>query len=107
VNVSVSVDVFIVSIDAAGEVEREVNKKLRAFFHPLTGGPENNGWDFGRDVSVSDVYAFIEKIKGVDHVENLRFSFNGTNNGETVNVEPEFLAANGTHTVNLQLVKGE
>jgi len=43
----------------------------------------------------------------VDHVENLKFSFNGTNNGDTVNVEPEFLAANGTHTVNLQLVKGD
>jgi hypothetical protein len=107
VKVGVSVDVFIASIDATGEVEREVNKKLRAFFHPLTGGPENNGWDFGRDVSISDVYALIEKINGVDHVENLKFSFNGTNNGETVDVEPEFLAANGTHTVNLQLVKGE
>jgi len=107
VKVGVSVDVFIPSIDVAGEVEREVNKKLRAFFHPLTGGPENDGWDFGRDVSVSDVYALIEKIKGVDHVENLKFSFNGTKDGDTVNVEPEFLAANGTHTVNLQLVKGE
>ena len=105
--VGVSVDVFIPSIDVAGEVERDVNRKLRAFFHPLTGGPEANGWDFGRDVSVSDVYALIEKIKGVDHVENLKFSFNGTKDGDTVNVEPEFLAANGTHTVNLQLVKGE
>lgn len=107
VKVGVSVDVFIPSIDVAGEVEREVNKKLRAFFHPLTGGPEGNGWDFGRDVSVSDVYALIEKIKGVDHVENLKFAFKGTKDGDTVNVEPEFLAANGTHTVNLQLVKGE
>lgn len=106
VKVGISVDVFIISIDAAGEVEREVNKKLRVFFHPLTGGPEGNGWDFGRDVSVSDVYALIEKIKGVDHVENLKFAFNGTKDGNIVNVEPESLAANGTHTVNLQLVKG-
>lgn len=106
VKVGVSVDVFIISIDAAGEVEREVNKKLRVFFHPLTGGPEGNGWDFGRDVSVSDVYALIEKIKDVDHVENLKFAFNGTKDGDIVNVEPESLAANGTHTVNLQLVKG-
>jgi len=105
--ISVSMDVFIPSIDAAGEVERKVNKKLRAFFHPLTGGPEGKGWDFGRDVSVSDLYAIIEKIQGVDHIENLKFAYNETEDGDIVNVKSEFLVANGIHDVNLQLVKGD
>jgi predicted phage baseplate assembly protein len=51
----------------------EVQKTLQAFFHPLTGGPQSNGegWPFGRDVYVSEVYQIIEETDGVDHVESL------------------------------------
>ncbi|HLB71693.1 MAG TPA: putative baseplate assembly protein [Candidatus Methanoperedens sp.] len=123
VEVSVSVDVFVTSLDKISEVEREVKKKLDAFFHPLTGGPEEKGWDFGRDVSASDIYALLEDIEGVDHVENLKFSHNyepclfdidqnidckekilknGNSDGDIVKVNENFLIANGTHIINLQ-----
>jgi hypothetical protein len=69
--ISVSVDVFVTSIDLVSVVEREVKRKLDDFFHPLTGGPEGNGWDFGRDVNVSDIYALLGEIDGLDHIENL------------------------------------
>ena len=104
--INVSVDVFVTSIDLASEVERQVRTKLNAFFHPLTGGAEEKGWDFGRDVSASDIYALLEGIKGGDHVENLRFSTNGTTSEDIVEVERDFLVASGTHTVNLQLING-
>jgi uncharacterized phage protein gp47/JayE len=102
--VGVSVDVFVNSIDVASEVEREVRRKLNAFFHPLTGGPEGLGWDFGRDISASDIYALVEDVNGVDHVENLKFSYNGTTGEDTVEVERDYLVATtGNHTINLQL----
>jgi hypothetical protein len=78
VEISVSMDVFVTLIDRISEVEREVKKKLGEFFHPLTGGPENNGWEFGRDVNVSDIYALISEIKWVDHVEKLRLEYSGS-----------------------------
>jgi uncharacterized phage protein gp47/JayE len=103
-DISVSVDVFVNSIDVATEAEREVRRKLNSFFHPLTGGPEGQGWDFGRDISASDIYAMLEDVDGVDHVENLKFNYNGTTGEDTVEVQRDFLVATtGNHTINLQL----
>lgn len=102
VEIGVSVDVFVTSIDKATRVEREVKEKLDAFFHPLIGrGGE--GWDFGRDVSASDIYSLLEDIDGLDHVENLRFS--STGGTEVVEIKENFLVANGTHTINLQPIE--
>ena len=71
IDISVSVDVFVTSIDLISVVDREVKTKLDEFFHPLTGGPEGTGWDFGRDVNVADIYALLGEIDGLEHIENL------------------------------------
>lgn len=123
VEIGVSVDVFVTSIDVVSEVERDVRKKLNAFFHPLTGGPEGKGWDFGRDVAASDIYVLLEDIEGVDHVENLTFTY-GTceqpprksqsaepleivNTGKDfIEVKRDCLVATGTHSINIQPIKG-
>jgi hypothetical protein len=77
IEISVSLDVFVTSIDLISVVEREVMEKLDEFFHPLTGGPEGGGWDFGRDINVSDIYNLLQEIDGIDHVENLKLDYNG------------------------------
>lgn len=105
-DVSVSAVVFAASIDVASEVERMVFQKLKGFFHPLTGGPEERGWDFGRNVFASDIYALLEAIDGVDHVENLRFVNNGTESENIVKVSGNLLVANGVHRINLKLSDG-
>ena len=102
--ISVSVDVFVTSIDEAFKVDREVKRKLNAFFHPLTGGREQKGWDFGRDVAASDIYALLENTEGVDHVENLKVTANA--GGETVKVKENYLVTNGTHFINLKFMSG-
>jgi predicted phage baseplate assembly protein len=45
-----------------------VNKKLLAFFHPLTGGLQGTGWPFGEPVSVPEVYRQILSTDGVDRI---------------------------------------
>lgn len=54
-------------------IEQLVLHRLEAFFDPLCGGPgmERQGWPFGRDVQVSELFQLIEGIDGVDHVERL------------------------------------
>jgi len=71
IEVKVTVDVVPESIDQAIPLEKEILKRLKEFLHPLTGGHEKRGWQFGRDIHISDVYALLEGIKGVEHVENL------------------------------------
>ena len=55
----------------AGAVAARVQTALATFLHPLTGGPEARGWDFGRDVFISDVAAILEGLRGVDYVTQL------------------------------------
>jgi len=44
---------------------------LRRSCTPLTGGPNGEGWEFGRSPHRSDFYAMIEAIPGVDYVRAL------------------------------------
>jgi hypothetical protein len=47
---------------------------LTAFFHPLTGGPEQTGWPFGRAVYASEVAAVLERLSLVDYVEEVQLA---------------------------------
>lgn len=52
-------------------VADRIAKRLKEFLHPITGGQEGKGWDFGRAVFVSEVAAEIEGVEGVDYVKKL------------------------------------
>lgn len=41
---------------------------LYRFLNPLTGGPEGNGWPFGRPVYPSDIINLLQKIPGVRYL---------------------------------------
>lgn len=71
VKVSVEVEIGLTSLEGASSVEQVVQQKLTSFLHPLTGGLDGNGWDFGREPYKSDFYALLEAIDGVDHVRTL------------------------------------
>jgi predicted phage baseplate assembly protein len=53
------------------ELKQRVIRSLNRFFHPLTGGQDNNGWTFGGDVFRSEVLQVIDETEGVDHVSAL------------------------------------
>jgi hypothetical protein len=71
--VAVGVEAAIVatSMDAIPLVEKEACSKLKEFLHPLTGGYEKKGWDFGKMPCLSDLFALLEKITGVNYVKDL------------------------------------
>jgi hypothetical protein len=52
-------------------VHDRVVAQLDRFLDPLTGGPAQAGWPFGRDVYVSELYEQIEAVEGVDYVTDL------------------------------------
>ncbi|MDZ8105293.1 MAG: putative baseplate assembly protein [Nostoc sp. DedQUE12a] len=69
--VSVTAVVVPVSLDVADAVREAVIKRLQEFLHPLTGGKQGQGWAFGRQPQMSDLYAVIERVPGVDHIHEL------------------------------------
>ncbi len=73
VEVIVKAVVLIMSGFDPNRTRNKIEKFLtEQFLHPLTGGKEGQGWDFGRTVYRSEVYQAIENsTEGVDCVENL------------------------------------
>jgi len=58
--------------EKSDDVELAILKRLETFLHPLRGGPDLTGWKLGRDVFLSEVYAEIETVPGVDHAGKMR-----------------------------------
>jgi hypothetical protein len=56
-------------------VRSAIQDALVTHFHPWRGGPAKRGWPFGRDVDVSDVYAVIDDVPGVEFVDTTPAAF--------------------------------
>jgi predicted phage baseplate assembly protein len=50
-------------------VQREALEALYRFLHPLCGGPDGQGWPFGRELFLADIFAVLQRIEDVDVVE--------------------------------------
>jgi hypothetical protein len=56
-----------VALDQAAILD-DIKNVLQNFFDPLTGGDEETGWSFGRNVYVSEIYNLLDVQPGVDYV---------------------------------------
>jgi predicted phage baseplate assembly protein len=79
----------------AGVVERRVRAALETFLHPLTGGPDGQGWPFGRDVYLSDVAAVLEAVPGVDYISEIDLALDDVPVGTSVTVPPDRIVVAG------------
>lgn len=50
----------------------EAVRALNRYFDPLTGGPDGNGWPFGRPVQAGEVYAVLQQLPGTELVEDVK-----------------------------------
>jgi hypothetical protein len=85
----------------AAAVSQSIIATLNAFFDPLTGGPDGQGWPFGRDVYRSEVLRCIAETDGVDHVVSLDLLARGGTQPQCGNVclGPTDLVAAGLHQI--------
>ncbi len=51
-----------------------VKEAIEGYLDALTGGPEGEGWPFGRDVYASEIYRLLERVQGVDYVSDVVLS---------------------------------
>ena len=95
VDVTVTVTICPASLEIANDLRLIVTGQLTSFLHPLAGGFDGTGWDFGRQPHLSDLYYLIEMIPGVDHVITLRM----TPDDDAPFTQDNFLISSGKHVV--------
>ncbi|NES64301.1 MAG: putative baseplate assembly protein, partial [Okeania sp. SIO2D1] len=103
VRVSITVEIALTSLEGGSQVAQAVEEKLAGFLHPLTGGFEGMGWDFGREPYKSDFYRLLEGIAGVDHVRNLEVDEMEELTG--AKQTGRFLVYSGKHDISLTFVE--
>jgi len=83
------------------QVIKRVNDSLNRFFHPLYGWKDGKGWPFGKAVYVSDVYALLEGVEGVDCVFDVEIKAEGAylsyQDGNVI-LKENALTTSGTHS---------
>jgi predicted phage baseplate assembly protein len=70
--ISITVEVIRTNAGSSEAMRKAVDDRLRTFLHPLIGGRNGAGWDFGRNVLKLDLYHVIEDVDGVDVVHRIR-----------------------------------
>jgi predicted phage baseplate assembly protein len=57
---------------STARVEADCVAALFRFLNPLTGGPEGNGWPWGRPLQAGEVYSTLQSVRGVDLIDDVR-----------------------------------
>ncbi len=90
-------------------LQEEALTALFGYFHPINGGPDGDGWPFGRPVNVGEVYSVLQALPGTELVEDARLfgadPVTGQRGQQTqrLEVEPHALVFSYEHQV---LVEG-
>jgi len=52
-------------------IEADVIAALNRTLNPLVGGPDGTGWPFGRELYLSDLYACIQNVAGIQYIQDV------------------------------------
>ena len=63
------------------EVRQRAEADLYRYLNPYVGGPDGTGWPFGRDLHVSELYALLQRIPGIEYVDELHISVREAGSG--------------------------
>jgi len=91
-----------VSLEATARVDEGVTKALKRYIHPLTGGRQGKGWEFGKNICRSEIIALLEGISDIDHVEELVIYADGKLQKEDHFIDAHVLPFSGEHKVNIK-----
>ena len=74
---------------------------LREFLHPLSGGPQGNGWPIGRSVYRSEILALLDAIETVEHVADLSLTADEDTPAQCGDIAicPKGLVTSGEHRI--------
>ncbi len=90
------------------ELHSECLTALYNYFHPVIGGPDGDGWPFGRAIHVGDVYSVLQRLAGVAVIDDARLFAADPVTGERgqavqrLDIDPEALVFSYEHQVLVQ-----
>lgn len=101
VKISIKCKINIEKKSSQSEAKKRVHDALKKFINPLRGGPEEQGWPFGRSVYVSEIYQTIDKVPGVDYVTDVSIDAEGQyrKTKNAVEIPPNALVFSDDHQV--------
>ena len=53
-------------------LQASATRELYRYLHPLTGGPDGEGWPFGRPVHMGEIFSVLQQLHGTELVEDVR-----------------------------------
>lgn len=89
ISVSVDTNVIITAKASPEAMSRVIEERLYQFLNPLAGGPGGDGWPFGRPLHVSEIFAAIQRLSGVEFVESVIISQVDPSDGKAQRVDPK------------------
>jgi hypothetical protein len=101
--VSVVAEIVPLYASEAAQVEACLLAGLRDFLHPLTGGPDKQGWAFGEPLYQSHIAALIENTVGIDYAPQISLHVNGELFDEFVTLPAGAMIAAGAHELKISL----
>ena len=70
VGVAVEATVMIHKHASIERVQAQIVERLSKYVDPLVGGPDGQGWPFGRDLYLSEVMTIMQSVSGVEFVQD-------------------------------------
>jgi predicted phage baseplate assembly protein len=99
VTVSAVVEISWMTDHSTAGALAECEKRLTDFLHPLTGGPDGHGWQFGQQPHASDLYPLLGAIEGLDYIRALELRSDEERPG--LLSTGTFLICSGKHEIRL------
>ncbi|UFH59986.1 baseplate J/gp47 family protein [Sulfurovum mangrovi] len=50
-----------------------IRDRLQEYLHPVYGGKEKSGWEFGEELHISQIYMLLNRIEGIDTIDRIYF----------------------------------
>ncbi len=63
------------------EVQQRAEDALYRYLNPYVGGPNGDGWPFGRSLNRSEIYGVLQSVKSVEFVEDIQMSISDSSGG--------------------------
>jgi predicted phage baseplate assembly protein len=108
--VSVEATVHTRGVESVSALKSTIEADLDAFLHPLSGGPDGEGWSFGESPQLSAVSSLVEGVEGVDAVDSAAMTVEARGEekrilteGDDPTLDRDTLVCSGTHEVTVHM----
>jgi predicted phage baseplate assembly protein len=88
-------------------LKADAERALYEYLHPITGGPDHNGWPFGRPVTIGEIYSVLQRVQGAEVVDSVYLFATNAETGQgreatpRLELKPNVLVFSVAHTVNV------